>query len=331
AMKIFRTKAARSGRMTEEVLRDSDATLFENLELIEGTYLKRAAALLFCDNPEKFVSGAFIKIGFFVTDDDLRYQDEIHGCLFEQVEKTLELLCFKYLKAYIRYEGIQRIEEYLFPEPALRETLLNAVIHKDYASGNPIQISVYEDKIIFWNSGQLPENWTLRKLQAKHPSNPYNPLLAKAFFRSGYIESWGRGIEKIKRECREHGIKPPKFDSGYSGLMVTFHANPLHIARAGSFTSVRTETNGDTTLKTTPKTGKNGDGLGDRLGDGLGDSPQSRILAHIKAKPTISITELSKLLGVSTTAIEKSLKRLKAKGLLKRVGQPKSGHWEILK
>lgn len=67
----------------------------ENLELKEGSYLKRAAALLFYDQPEKFVSGAYIKIGFFVTDDDLRYQDEIHGNLFEQVEKVLEILFSK--------------------------------------------------------------------------------------------------------------------------------------------------------------------------------------------------------------------------------------------
>lgn len=70
----------------------------------------------------------------------MRYQDQIHGDLFSQVEKTLELLHSKYLKAYIRYEGIQRVERYLFPLQALREALLNAVIHKDYSSGIPIQI-----------------------------------------------------------------------------------------------------------------------------------------------------------------------------------------------
>ncbi|MDD3981676.1 MAG: ATP-binding protein [Spirochaetia bacterium] len=93
------------------------------------------------------------------------------------------------MKAYIRYEGIQRVEEFLFPELALREALLNAVIHKDYASGIPIQISVYEDKIMIWNSGVLPQNWNVDRLLGKHPSIPYNPLLANAFFRTGYIES----------------------------------------------------------------------------------------------------------------------------------------------
>ena len=88
AFRLFRSKAVKSGRMSESVLHDGTDALLENLQLREGGYLKRAAALLFFDQPEKFVGGAFIKIGFFVTDDDLRYQDEIHGNLFEQVDKT---------------------------------------------------------------------------------------------------------------------------------------------------------------------------------------------------------------------------------------------------
>ncbi len=75
-------------------------------------------ALLFSDRPERFVSGAWIKIGCFVTDDDLLYQDEVHGSLFQQVETTLELLLTKYLRAYISYEGLQRKETFLFPDGA---------------------------------------------------------------------------------------------------------------------------------------------------------------------------------------------------------------------
>ena len=55
------------------------------------------------------------------------------------------------------------MESYLFPAPALREALLNTVVHKDYSSGNPVQISVYEDKIIFWNVGRLPDELSLER------------------------------------------------------------------------------------------------------------------------------------------------------------------------
>jgi ATP-dependent DNA helicase RecG len=72
------------------------------------------------------------------------------------VDQTIELLQIKYLKAYISYKGLQRLETFLFPEEALREALLNAVVHKDYSSGIPIQVSVYDTKIVIWNPGQLP-------------------------------------------------------------------------------------------------------------------------------------------------------------------------------
>ncbi len=146
AIRLFKQRATESGRMDRSLRRDSREVLLGNLELTEKHGLKRAACLLFSGRPEKYVSGAWIKIGFFMTDDDLRYQDEVHGSLFEQVEKTLELLHAKYLKAYISYQGLHRRETFLFPYEALREALLNAVVHKDYASGIPIQISVYDDR-----------------------------------------------------------------------------------------------------------------------------------------------------------------------------------------
>jgi ATP-dependent DNA helicase RecG len=68
---------------------------------------------------------------------------------------------------------------------------------------------VYSDKIIFWNEGQLPENWTIENLLTKHPSKPYNPDIANALFRSGYIESWGRGTLKIIKECERAGLPQP--------------------------------------------------------------------------------------------------------------------------
>jgi len=73
----------------------------------------------------------------------------------------------------ISYEGVHRIETYPVPEEALREALLNAVAHKDYASAIPIQISVYEDKIMLWNPGQLPQDWTVDKLKGKHESEAF--------------------------------------------------------------------------------------------------------------------------------------------------------------
>jgi len=164
---FFRKRAFKSQRIEEDTLTDTNQQLIENLQLKEPGLLKRAAILLFHANPKVFVTGAFIKIGYFESDDDLKFQDEINGNLFEQIEKTMDLLFTKYIKSEISYEGINRVEKYEYPKNAIREALLNAIAHKDYSGGTPIQISVYSDKILFWNEGQLPENWTVKNLLEK--------------------------------------------------------------------------------------------------------------------------------------------------------------------
>ncbi|MFN8396750.1 MAG: putative DNA binding domain-containing protein [Bacteroidia bacterium] len=167
----FRRNASKSQRGQTDILQESTQSLLEKLHLIDGKLLKRAAILLFHANPEKYITGCYIKIGYFQSDEVLVFQDTVHGSLFEQVEKALELLLTKYLRANIKYQGLVRIEEYPIPIAALREALLNALAHKAYESGIPIQISVYNDHLDFWNSGQLPDNLTLDNLQEKHPSD----------------------------------------------------------------------------------------------------------------------------------------------------------------
>lgn len=219
---LFRKKAVKSQRIDEENLTGSNILLLENLQLVENNYLKRSTLLLFHPTPERFVTGAYIKIGFFQSNDELVYQDEIHGNLLDQIEKTMDLLFTKYIKAEISYEGLTRVEKFEYSKEAIRESLLNAVCHKDYSGGTPIQISVYKEKIIFWNEGQLPENWTIENLLVKHPSKPYNPDIANALFRSGYIESWGRGTLKMINECVKAGAPKPKYYYDMSGFWVEF-------------------------------------------------------------------------------------------------------------
>ncbi|MCM1184071.1 MAG: ATP-dependent DNA helicase RecG, partial [Roseburia sp.] len=102
-----------------------------------------------------------------------------------------------------------------------REILLNAVVHKDYSACNPIQISVYEDKIYIWNDGEMPSELnSTEKLFEKHSSKPYNPKLANVFFKSGMIEAWGRGFDKIKEACVKYTGRLPEYNISASGIMV---------------------------------------------------------------------------------------------------------------
>lgn len=225
---FFKKRAKISKRIDESILTEDNINILENLRLTEKPYLKRAALLLFHPDPEKYVTGAFVKIGYFQTDTELIFQDEVNGNLFEQVEKTIEILFTKYIKAIISYDGIHRVETYEYPKDAVREAILNALAHKDYSIGVPTQISVYDDKLMIWNYGQLPMDWTIKNLMQKHSSIPYNPDISNAFFRAGYIEAWGRGTIKIIEQCKEHGLPNPEFKNTGKDFWVIFRKDIYH-------------------------------------------------------------------------------------------------------
>ena len=234
ALERYKVKAIKSKRVDDEILNDKDEILLDDLHLLEDGHLKRAAVLLFHPQPEKFVQGAFLKIGFFHSDEDLIFQDEVHGCIIDQLDKTEDLLKTKYTTYAISYSGISRIETPPFSEKAIREALLNAIVHKDYSDPTPIQISVYSDHIIFWNPGQLPENWTVENLKVKHASKPFNPDIANALFRCGDIEAWGRGTLKMIRESIEHKCLPPDFYCNSTEFVITFYKDAKsHLSQRG--------------------------------------------------------------------------------------------------
>ena len=220
---IFKEQAVKNGRMLREDVDVDNYELLDNLNLVdENGYIKKAGILLFHHNPEKWVPGAFIKIAFFSSDADLEYQDEIHGSLISQPDKIIELIYTKYLKAKISYDGITRVESYLFPKSAIREAVLNAIAHKNYATLTPIQIRVYSDKLIIANDCIFPDDWTVDDLLKQHKSRPYNPLIANAFYRAGYVESWGRGIQKIADSCKENNCDIPEYQVKKGDFSIIF-------------------------------------------------------------------------------------------------------------
>jgi len=103
------------------------------------------------------------------TETDLAYQDVIEGNLLTQVDRTVDLLCTKYARAEISYEGIYRRETPPAPAEALREAVLNAVAHRNYAHSAPVRIRVHDHRIALGNPGSLPLDWTLDKLMGGRP------------------------------------------------------------------------------------------------------------------------------------------------------------------
>jgi len=298
SIEIFKQQAVRSQRMSKADLEGNNRELLEKLHLFEGDYLKRSAALLFHNDPEKYITGAYIKIGFFKTDADLLYQDEIHGSLFQQVRQTMDLLTTKYLKSMIFYDDLQRIDKLPVPRSALREAVLNSIVHKSYGSFIPIQISVYDDKLMIWNAAALPTGWTIETLMKKHSSQPYNPEIANAFFRAGEIEAWGRGIERILSACMEADIQMPEWNFDGSGLWVSF-----------LFKNDQKNDQKDVQKKLTER--------------------QKDILSLLSSDGTLTIEVMSKRLGISVKTIYRELSLLKANGHIERKGSKTKGEWVV--
>ena len=300
----FKQWGIKKGRIDQSVLDEPKNILMEKLHLMNGSYLTNAAMLLFSKEPEKWQLGAYIKLGYFETDADLLYQDEIHGSILEQIDKVVELVHLKYMKAKISYVGMQRIERYFVPEEALREAILNAICHKQYQSGVPVQISIYEDRLYIANCGCLPENWTQENLMQKHASRPYNPNIVHVLYLAGFIESWGRGIEKICSSCEREGLPLPDYTINPGDIMILFKAPKDRIVH--SVTREVTE----------------------KVTDQLTDT-ELQILGLIEEDPAYTSSVLAEKLSLSRKTIALWLKKLKEKNIIERIGSDRKGYWKI--
>ena len=298
---IFREQAVLSKRMDRKDVEATNEQLLDSLNLLENGQLKRAAILLFHHNPEKWIPGAYVKIGYFESDSELRYQDEIHGSLISQADRVVDLIFTKYLKADISYRGVTRVETYPFPKDAIREAVFNAIAHKFYGALIPIQISVYADRLYIANDCIFPEDWTLDDLMGKHRSRPYNPLIANTFFRAGFIEAWGRGIEKIKDSCKEVGNPMPEYTIKREDIMVMF----------SSLVS-------------------NTDQAANQANQVQDNSVVARILKVIQEEPTLSQKKIAGIIGEKYSTVKYYMESMKKSGIIKREGSSQKGRWIIL-
>ena len=135
-------------------------------------------------------------------------------------------LSYKYLTQKIHFEGLYRVETGEYPTPAIREMLLNALIHRNYM-GSFVQIRVYDDNINIWNDGGLPAGISSEALKRPHRSNPRNPIIADVCFKGGLIDSWGSGTIRIFDTCKQADLPEPELIEQDGGFSVTLFKNRL--------------------------------------------------------------------------------------------------------
>jgi ATP-dependent DNA helicase RecG len=197
----------------------STADLLEKLRLLENGQLKRAALILFGKDPGRFYPNLTVKIGKFGdTDADLKFHEVIEGNLIQLKDRIGKMLNAKFFIHPIDFVGMQRVERDEYPVAAVREMILNALVHRNYI-GAPTQIRLYGDSFSIWNDGGLPEGITEEDLKRVHRSKPRNPLIADVCFRGGYIDAWGRGTIKIIEACKDAELPEPILKEEQGGFL----------------------------------------------------------------------------------------------------------------
>ena len=179
---------------------------------------------------------------------------------------------------------------------------VNAVIHKDY-TGAPIQLSVYNNRLILWNEGRLPEDFTIETLLRKHPSRPYNKNIAGIFFKAGFIEAWGRGIAKIINGFKNADLPIPIFQATMGGILVT-------ISRSTKIQHL----------------------INERVNERVNSLQKTErsILLCLKEDQGLTQKAIAEKLNLTEQYVRKMIKRLKDMNLISRVGSNKTGYWKII-
>ena len=292
---IEKFKILAKDRVPNIVNEENLQTLLEKLNLCEGKHLKRAAILLFAKNPQKHFIQSHSKIGRFLSETDIQSSDIIEGNLINQVDKIMDVLRLKYLKAYISYEGMHRREKLEYPYKALREAVINALVHRDYTNTSNLQIKIYDDKLIMYNGATLSDEVPIEKFTQPHQSKPFNPILANVFYRAGFIENWGRGTLNIVEDCIRHGLPKPTFEYDWTAVKVTFYKT-----------------------------------IADDKINGTINGTINQIAECIKNNPNISVVDLSENLNIPIRTLKRKIKLLVDKRIIEYRGSKKTGgYWKI--
>ncbi len=285
ALEVFKNRMKVSGRFKPSRSIKEDLI---KLDLIKKDgKLTRAAELLFGNHKTNIHIGRF-KSQTTIIDDLM-----IRSPLILAVEETIDFIKKNIRLAFdIGGESLKRNERWQFPIPALRELILNAIVHRDYTNPTDVIIKIYDESIEITNPGKLIGGLTIEDLKTdNYISKHRNKLITEAFYLIGDIEKYGTGFKRVR-----------EWFLSYSSLdfKVLEHTDFIQIKIFNI----------------------------EKVGENLTEN-QLLIIEKMKQNNKISARELSALIGISSRKIEDNIRKLKVKQILKRIGPAKGGYWEI--
>jgi len=219
----FIKKAKSAGRLTIFEENENIKLIFEHLKLSIKGKLTNGALILFGKDPQKYFINAVLRIVRLKNQSTIIGDRLITGNLFKQVHQGEEAIK-NFINVRYEIKKLEREEIWEYPLPAIREALINALIHRDYFKFNvQTQVKIFDDYIWFYNIGGLPEGITLEDLKRPHSSVPRNPLIVHIFYLAGLIEEVGSGIGRMIESLKSQGLPEPEFKEEMGGFSVRFY------------------------------------------------------------------------------------------------------------
>lgn len=297
-VKRFIQLAVESKRLTDISAKDPVKIVLQKLGLFIDGKLTNGAILLFGKNPQKYFINLCTRIGRFKDEITIIDDKWAKGNLFQQFEETINIIR-QHISVRYEIKDFQRKDIWDYPLTAIREALLNVLVHRDYFDiANFTLIKVYDDHMWFHNPGGLPEGITIEQLKRAHSSVFRNPLIAKVFYLAGFIEQYGSGTVRMVEWMKEAGLPEPEYKEEMGGFSVYFYKD------------VYTEEN----LRKM--------GLNER---------QIKAVMYVKEKRKITNREYQGICNTSERTATRDLTDLVSKEILEQIGITGKGTGYILK
>ena len=288
-------------KRTENSIQFAPVEFLSKMDIIRDGKLTFGAYLLFVSD---YCSISDLQVGRFKSEITIIDSLSLNTDLFTEVDEILAFIRKHLMVEYIFTGEPQRTERFDYPPDAIREIVINMIVHRDYRDSSGSIIKIFDNRIEFYNPGKLYGGITIQDLlTGNYTSKTRNKLIAKAFKEIGLIEQYGSGIYRIQKICREYGIVQPVFKEISNGFLVILYKEKIN------------NTVKDTVKDTVKiKISKN----------------QKTILELITLKNDITAEELVDRVGINLRNIKLNISKLKAKGLIQRIGSDKGGFWEIV-
>ena len=286
-------------KLREIKIADDPLVVLNKFELLKENSISNACHLLFAKNE---VFKATIELGRFSAPALIKDALTLRQDLFTEIEEVFNFIKKHINKEYVITGNPQREERWQYPLDALREIIVNMIVHRDYMHYGDSSVKIYANHIEFFNPGSLPDTISIRQLlDGNYVSQTRNKKLAAMFKEAGIIEKYGSGIKRIQQQFIAQGLPAPVFENFQHGFRVVVTSLEQNVV----------------------------DKVVDKVVETL-TANQEMILEFIKKNPFISAKRLSGEIGISQRKIQENIQKLKDLNKLKRTGPDKGGYWEVL-